>query len=452
MDLEEDLNLHRNKDGKYVIDDEWVKAKAKEAVSGNNKAMLFGLCGEDLSGFDMSGLSPKYFRMLTFDEETTFSDEQKDKFSPEGVIEQGKNFANVKDKNSLQFDGTGTIIAILDRYFDSSIEEFNGRVIKHVVFEKDNDGKFSKTVAFDRDNPQVKDSRKAFEKKYQDDAWHGLTTASLAAGSQCGVVPKAELYIFSIGENMDWQKSADAMFKYIRQETKDGNMEIPDVISASGPVEEISDEDEAWLKENGCDFISSKEFRENFTLGRINESNKIVLEEYAKEIYGREWPKGTLPEDMKEKWNNNEVAVIPSAGRTSVHIGKNGKPVYKYNGSLGGNSFAICQTSGLLSGAKSKNSSIKFDRFIKILKKPGKLNQEGMRNDEYVKAITEDIKNLERSFQEQEIGKKTVYSPIGKKDEAKRIIEKKVKERAKSKKIGMHPDSHNGGQGTNDGR
>lgn len=452
MDLEEDLNLHRNKDGKYVIDDEWVKAKVKEAVSGNNKAMLFGLCGKDLSGFDMSGLSPKYFRMLTFDEETTFSDEQKDKFSPEGVIEQGKNFANVKDKNSLQFDGTGTIIAILDRYFDSSIEEFNGRVIKHVVFEKDNDGKFSKTVAFDRDNPQVKDSRKAFEKKYQDDAWHGLTTASLAAGSQCGVVPKAELYIFSIGENMDWQKSADAMFKYIRQETKEGNMKIPNVISASGPVEEISEEDEDWLKKNGCDFISSKEFRENFTLGRINESNKIVLEEYAKEIYGREWPKGTLPEDMKEKWNNNEVAVISSAGRTSVHIGKNGKPVYKYNGSLCGNSFAICQTSGLLAGAKSINSSILFDEFIRILKKPGKSNPEGMKKDEYVKAITEDIKDLTRTFQEEEIGRKSVYSPIGKKDEAKRIIERKVKERAELKKIGMHPDSHNGGQGTNDGR
>lgn len=204
---------------------------------------------------------------------------------------------------------------------------------------------------------------------------------------------------------MDWQESADAMFKYIRQETKDGNMEIPDVISASGPVE-ISDEDAGWLKKNGCDFISSKEFRENFTLGRINESDKIVLEEYAKEIYGREWPKRSLPEDMKEKWNNNEVAVIPSAGRTSVHIGKNGKPVYKYNGSLCGNSFAICQISGLLSGAKSKNSSIEFDEFIKILKKPGKLNPEGMRNDEYVKAITEDIKNLERIFQEEEIGKK----------------------------------------------
>ena len=130
------------------IDDKYIEQKFERIVGeiASRKAesdlsfILEGMCGKDVSKIDMSNLSLENFRRLTFDNKTIFSDEQIKRFHPEKLLEQGKKFSNVKEEKGLhenEINGKGTTIAILDRYFDSSISEFEGRVVKHIVLEKD---------------------------------------------------------------------------------------------------------------------------------------------------------------------------------------------------------------------------------------------------------------------------------------------------------------------------
>lgn len=107
----------------------------------------------------MSDLSLENFRRLTFDSNTKFPCTQIDGIVidelAKNLIEQGKNFSNADSLHKKGIDGRGTTIALLDRYFDSSIEEFEGRVVKHIVFERSENGEVVVNIAFDRNNKEI---------------------------------------------------------------------------------------------------------------------------------------------------------------------------------------------------------------------------------------------------------------------------------------------------------
>lgn len=226
---------------RMVIDDKYIEQEfkriASEIATQNEDAdfsvVLEGFCGKDVSKIDMSNLSPENFRRLTFDSETIFSNEQIKKFHPEDLVKQvkclssegkvkqvewernGKSFSNMESLHSQEINGEGTTIGIIDSCFDSSIAELEGRVVNHVVFEKV-DGKIS---------------FRKYEKR-DGDGFHGNTTACLAAGNECGVAPKAKMYLFGIAEGTDWAEAKEAILQYI----KDNNIKL-DIISMSAATE-----------------------------------------------------------------------------------------------------------------------------------------------------------------------------------------------------------------------
>lgn len=381
MEFEELLEkLPKNKEnGKYILNDEYVEQIFKKFFSKNSEErtyaqcfVLEGICGEDVSNIDMSELSPEYFKMMTFDSETKFSQEQINKFQPNKIIEQGKNFLNVKDNDGLHnkgINGEGTTIALIDTCFDSSIEEYEGRVIQHLVIE----------------NVEGKINFREYSKE-DGDGPHGETTASLAVGKECGVAPKAKMYLFGIDAyswpegpeqtKTAWTEAKAAMLKYLEKEKI-----IPDAISMSADYETLPEAQNAlqWLKENGCNLLDSREFWSHLTLGRTNEKGEIVLDKWVKTIYENEiqYDKnsemGKRIEAQKEKGKN--AIIMPFAGRTSIHTGKSGKPTEKYNGSFCGASYAIPQIEGLFLLERQINKDISFDEFIGKLRNPEKSTQ-----------------------------------------------------------------------------
>ena len=80
------------------IDDEYVEKEFEKIAQNMEKFQNkrnYSICGKDISKIDMSKLSINNFRRLTFDSKTIFSEEQKEKFHPEEILRQGKNFSNL---------------------------------------------------------------------------------------------------------------------------------------------------------------------------------------------------------------------------------------------------------------------------------------------------------------------------------------------------------------------
>lgn len=344
-----------------IINDQYVEQKfqevANEMMSGKQKPdlsfILEGYCGEDLSKFDMSNLSLKNFKRLTFDSKTKFSPEQIEKFHPEEIIEQGKKFSRDTEKLHKEgIDGSGTSIALLDRPFDSSGEEFDDRVAKQIVIDRVEDDVVYREYRDD-----------------DDDGFHGKTTASLAAGKQCGVAPKANMYLFGVGQNISWVEAKDAMLKYIR----DNNIKL-DIISISADIETTKEGQEilSKLDKDGCAIIESSKYWKDFSWGRNNDDG-VEIDEMMKAMSNAEYDENSRGGKVIKNIPN--TAILPCTGRTSLQVEEKG---YKYNGTLCGASFAISQVAGLFCMARQINSSIKYDEFIDIVKNPERVNSDGM--------------------------------------------------------------------------
>ena len=399
------------------IDDKYIEQKferiAGEIASRNAENdlsfILEGICGEDVSKIDMSNLSPENFRRLTFDNKTIFSNEQIKRFHPEKLLEQGKKFSNVKEEKGLHengINGKGTSIAILDRYFDSSISEFEGKVVKHIVLEKDRNGENVANIIFERNKEN--DFRKEYKEKYMDGS-HGNTTACLVAGSECGVAPETEMYIFSVG-NIAWEESKEMMLKYIVE----NNIE-PDIISISADIQ-TSKEGQKMLDElekKGCTLLDSSKFWKDFSWGRTSNHGEVVLlDELLKIISNRESAENSRTDKVIK--NIASTVVLPAAGRTNIHVGEDGKTIYKYNGSLCGASYAIPQIAGMFLLARQIDFSIRYDEFMNVVKNPKRLNPEGMMYvdaEEICKEIDERKKQIIESQEAQENNEQNLVTP-----------------------------------------
>lgn len=391
-----------------AIDDEYVEKMLQETANAfvnrldfkeGQEFFLHGLCGRDVSKIDMSGLSVSNFKRLAFDTKTKFSKEQMEKFHPDELIKQGKSFSkDIKGLHEKGIDGRGTTIAIIDNCFNSEIEEFNGRVKGHIVFEKV-DGK---GIVF-REHTKEDD---------HNDEYHGDTAACLAAGKECGIIPKAGIYLFEIAEGTPKTEAIKAILEYI-----DNNELEIDVIARPG-AEKIEKAQLDMLSKKGCTFINSAISWSNFSFGRESEDGtEVVLDEYMKKILNVPCNDRTAA-GVKEKILN--ALILPCTGRTSVNIGEDGQPVYKYNGTFCGASFAITQEAAIFAMAKQLDSSIKDEDIINILKNTAKSNLEGMLYvdlEGFVKEIKERSKIQEQHSKgtkdTQELGKETLEEQEG---------------------------------------
>ena len=320
-----------------TIDDQYVEQAFQRILNeeeGSYSFALWGLCGQDVSGIDMSNLSLENFRRLTFDSETKFSQEQQEKFHPEELLVRGREFtAGMTRLHETGIDGTGVNIGIIDSPFNSAIPEFDGT-----------DGK-----------PRVKE---VFG-ELSDDTFHGKTTASLAAGRKCGVAPNAALYLYSTNFS---KERLDEILQHII----DSGV-VLDILSMSAPIQ-FSDKTQGLLDvlerrglEHGKEFVFlySERFREDFALGRASNNGEITLDE---------WFKAKCAQLDKDVSGN---IILPCSGRTSVQLEGKG---YKYNGSICGASFAIPQAAGLFAIARQIDPPLQYDEFVEIARSTARRN------------------------------------------------------------------------------
>ena len=370
--------------GTTVIDDKYVeeelKREAKAFASGKGKNTGFclrGLCGQDVSKIDMSNLSEEMFKRLTFDSKTKFSQEQIEKFHPFDIImEQGKQFGNIGES---EIDGSGTTIAIIDRFSDISVAQFEGRTI--TVYRVSKDGVDDEPVQPNKEGIYLEGA--SVEENGLENGFHGNTIDSLAVGKQCGVGTNANVILFHV-DGIGNQEAQEHVIKFIENREKSN---IPDIISISAKTK-IDEETLKKLEKLGCTFINSDVFMKDFTWGRSDDDgNELVRDEFIQYTIDAFADRGI---DINELFNENTL--IPVTGRTSSYIDDNGKEVYKYNGSFCGNSFAICQVAGLFLLARQVDKSISFNEFIKIVRDTAKLNKDNMRYLD-AKGIIEKVKD-----------------------------------------------------------
>ncbi len=354
--------------GKRVLNKNYVeeelKKEAKAFASGkeNTGFCLRGLCRQDdVSEIDMSDLTIEMFKRLTFDTKTKFSKEQVEKFHPFDIIKQGKQFGNIKES---KIDGSGTTIAIIDRFSDVSKKQFEGRTI--TVYRVSKNG--VEEVQSNEDGIYLKDASE--EEDGLEKGYHGNTIASLAVGKECGVAPESNVVLFHI-DGIGNQEAQDAVLKFIDENREKEGFTIPDIISISAKTK-IDKEMLKKLEKLGCAFINSDIFMRNFTWGRSNDGNKLVRDEFIQ--YTIDAFAADRGIDINEKFNGK--ILIPVTGRTSSYINDDGEEVYKYNGSFCGNSFAIGQVAGLFLKARQVDKSISYGNFIKIARNTAKTNED----------------------------------------------------------------------------
>ena len=349
-------------DDKYVEEELKKEAEAFASEKGENTGFcLRGLCGQDVSEIDMSKLSIEMFKRLTFDTKTTFSQEQIEKFHPFDIImERGKQFGNIEDS---EIDGSGTTIAIIDRFSDISENQFEGRTI--TVYRVSEDG-----IEVVQPNEGVYLKNASVEENGLENGFHGNTIESLTVGKECGIAPNANVVLFHI-DGIGNKEAQDSVLKFIDENREKEGFTIPDIISVSARSKGIDGTTLDDVEKLGCAFISSERFMEDFTWGRSNDGHELVRDEFIQYTIDAFADRGT---DINELFDRNTL--IPVTGRTSSYTNDDGEEVYKYNGSFCGNSFAICQVAGLFLLARQIQPQISYDEFINTIKESQKENSE----------------------------------------------------------------------------
>ena len=99
-----------------------------------NYILREGLCGADLSECDMSELDFEHFKLLCYDENTHFSDEQIKRFNPMKLLEIAKlPMESLREVHSKGINASGVKVAIIDTNIEqNNIRELYGGRVEYV--------------------------------------------------------------------------------------------------------------------------------------------------------------------------------------------------------------------------------------------------------------------------------------------------------------------------------
>lgn len=128
--------------------------------------MGLDLRGTDISGIDLPDESD-ILRQVTFDSSTDWPDDLPDGFSPEEIMETGKNPGlGIRSLHERGLTGEGVSIAIVDQALNPEHTEYAENIMSYELLH------CSDTAA----------------------QMHGSAVTSIAAGKTCGVAPDAKVY------------------------------------------------------------------------------------------------------------------------------------------------------------------------------------------------------------------------------------------------------------------
>ena len=418
---------------KYYSASNQAKLGLKKLNKFEDALLMNGLASLDCIelGLDFSSLSQEEFERLPFDSRTMFSDETKEQFHPEQILERSKKFGLGLSETGLT--GKGVHIAIRDRNCDPYLTDANV-----VEYTKKEDGNTYHEV-----NPEDVEHM------------HGLTTTSLLASQSCGVAKGASVHFFSgsITEYVDY------IIDY-NQKCKENGRLNDMILVASGSWSIKLDEDKKIdfetvrdkLRHEGCELVCANNFNPNFgeftNNGGEFQSTLDFSEDEINEF------KENFPQyksQIQMLANKNKIRIPIS--RTYHQVGKEneGEELFKYQSSFS-TSWGIPQVAGLLAVFKELDRNLTFDQFLKYAETTA-TDRNGIKiiNPQGIFLEVERIKNAEnvkywhdqkseyaferinsgiesRGFSEQEIGKATIHTPMEKKQQAESREQKDIEQ------------------------
>lgn len=262
-----------------------------------------------------------------------------------------------------KLDGSGVNIAFIDMGFDKDMSEFEGRVIHHMTCRlNENTGEYE-IVDYTGETSGH-------------DNYHGNTAADLATGGKCGVAPKANVYFFEVDSRGkvegEYAKRVEAILKYIEANKDELKLDI--ISHSAGASKDAFDIADRIRKINGCEYVNSQIFWNDFIPGReINgetvEAGFVKSARKVPEVY---------EDDNGKLLTNQNAMVIPVEGRTSIQVLKdeNGNTIEsrKFNGAICGASFAIPQLVGYFALARQMNPTMSFKNFVNKAREHAKVN------------------------------------------------------------------------------
>lgn len=324
-------------------------------------------------------------KKLTFVREA-FSDSQIKTLGIDDIIEQGKFSNKMKNLHEKGIDGTGTSIKMKNLHekgidgTDTSIgiidscseidetEEFKDRDVESIVIYKDDDGVLTY----------------GGNEKVDMDHFHGKTTASLAAGNECGVAPKSKLYLFKLADGVKREEARNFILNIIKN---NDNINLDVLIDPSFNIKSQTFQEELdKLTGKKCEYFSTEDCWENCIWGRYNDDSTELLEdeiakkliEKAKKLIEKANETKTYENGMKNKLevmkDNDKKVLIPCTGMTSVQ--EDFKNSNKYYGSVCGASFPTAFLGGLFALARQKNPNITKENFFEIMRNKAKMNSD----------------------------------------------------------------------------
>lgn len=400
------------------LDDNYVENRIKKQNAKDAYTIEYGwgLCGKKVSKHDLSNLSIDSFKKLSFDERTSFSKEQQDRFNPKVLLEKGKNFGLGLDKlHQIGLNGNCINIAIIDWTYDYNNPE---------MIDSENG---SKILLYD-------DSK--VDKKFRDDdGFHGKTVSSLLVGNNVGVSPKSKLFYFATNQLREDTEISDILEKIKKLNEQGSNIQLVSMSSSFNDdrLNELHTKD---LQQQNCAFISSTNFgqqgfnymcRDNYK--DIDDSNNFELENSAERDFSEERfdkvleavrnqfdERGKQIEDLyielenSDENNNGDLLekirllteeqdkikpylhmnhqefidtrkkseqksiYIPCGGRTYPQIGNDSSYMYCGHASA---SWTIPQVAGLFAISKQIDPNLSFEEFSEISKTTATKNDKG---------------------------------------------------------------------------
>jgi hypothetical protein len=335
-----------------------------------------------------------------------------------------KEVSETEEGEKSNLDGRGVSIAFIDSGFDEDLSEFkdeNGdsRVKCHMICRV-----CGRT--WDEVEQEYKNEYEVVPYNGESvgaDNFHGNTAADLATGKKCGIAPKADIYFFETGDG-DHKAKQETILKYIRDNMDDLNL---DIISLSDTASESTKDIARSI--NGCEFVHSDIFWENFFPGRevnrkIVETGEVdseivetgFVESIKKFVMELAKQKPEIKENPKvKKFANGDAMAIPVEGRTSIQALRdeegNISESRKFNGSLCGASFAIAQVVGYFALARQMNPTMSFENFVNKAREHAKVNSSNGQLFINPIEVIEKIWEEQRGVSVQEQGQEPLQEP-----------------------------------------
>ncbi|MBP7175128.1 MAG: peptidase [Thermoclostridium sp.] len=322
-----------------------LNGSSDKMPTGRNEAETYllsldtfnGAAGLDLSTRDFSDVSLEVLAQVLYDSKTLWPDASKlpKGFSPEVWLTTAKaHGAGLDNLHQAGITGKGISIAIFDKPINENHKEFSDRL---VYIKTDCVGRFD-VLHF-----------------------HGISCASVIAGSTCGVAPEVNLFYFAVPDSTEnfsnYCKAMDELIEFNRMLPQDQKIRL---VSISDGLTEEGSQWEKWQT------ALNKAEQEGIA---VNYSNELIKWDIA---YGGcppyndiNNPKNFIPEHyVKGMRIPKNLTFTPSSYRTTA--ANEGDDAYRY-WPEGGFSWSIAYVSGLSALAYQVNPDITYEEIVDLL-------------------------------------------------------------------------------------